>query len=215
MVGNKKRVKFKSIDNRRSKKFKVSPRARAFAKPLSPLSELGNYDNSLVSQCTTTGYVAVLNTIVEGDTKSNRHGNRIVMKSIEMKWYIYAGASQTIPQAYVGALIYDKQPNGALPAVTDLWTSATSLAFKNLDNSHRFVFLKKIEGFMPPIADDPDVKEVNSYLKLDLPTFYDANAGAITDITTGSLLLFILGDQAFSDGTHPLIRLSCRLRYQS
>lgn len=210
------RKRFRSgASSSKRKRTRVAPRLRAFARPTSALSELGNWDTSTVSECSTTMSLTALNIIQEGDTKSSRHGNRIVMKSIEYKFYIYPGANQVIPQAYTAALIYDKQPNGAVPLQADLWTSATALAFKNLDWSHRFVFLKKIEGFMDIFTQQPPIKEVEGYLKVNLPTFYEASTGAASDISTGSLILMILGDQAISTGTHPLIRCSCRIRFQS
>lgn len=197
------------------KKAKIAPRLRAFARPTGALSELGVYDFSVNPEASTTAYVGVVNVIPEGDGKSNRHGNRVVTKSIELRTYVYPGASQTTHQVYTCLLVYDKQCNGALPAATDVWTSASSLAFKNIDNGHRFVILKKIEGIMAPVADDVAPKEDHTYLKVNLPTYFDASAGSITDITTGSILLFVLGDTALSAGTHPQVRFCCRLRFQS
>ena len=86
----------------------------------------------------------------------------------------------------VSLIVYDRQPNGALPAATDVLTSNTMMAVQNLDNRDRFIILADI---FPYAQDESLAGEINGapmcykrYIKCNLETVYGGNAGTIADI---------------------------------
>ena len=73
--------------------------------------------------------------------------------------------------------MYDRQPNGALPAATDVLTSNTIMAAQNLDNRDRFLILAdimpydQVENISNPSANSDLVTRDTSsaILKLFIP----------------------------------------------
>lgn len=131
-------------------------------------------------------------------------------------------------------VVYDKQPDGAYPAVSTLiqsikqdgTTSSTSLDNLNLDNKDRFVVLRdlryKLTGHGSGDLYQQDSSGVlnkwivDEYIPLKLaPTVYSASAstGTVTDIQTGNIFLFLLGSNAAGATSLMEFQYSARYRY--
>lgn len=119
-------------------------------------SEMKFYDSTLTltmsstAVCTVTAGTNITGGLVEniaqGTTQSTRIGRKINVKSIQIKGVTAPSVLNTTTQnVCVIYLIWDKQCNGAYPAVTDIFDSASSfpVARINMANSERFVILKK------------------------------------------------------------------------
>jgi len=139
-----------------------------------------------ITTAATTWTINVLNDVGQGTTATTRIGRKILMKSLLLQGWV----SSTAPIRIL--IIYDRQPNGALPAATDVLTSNTLMAAMNLDNRDRFICLADI---FP--GDDSENLTGNfptgfgwkRFIKMNLETIYGGVAGTIADINTGSLLI--------------------------
>lgn len=102
-------------------------------------------------------------------------------------------------------IIWDRQPNKALPAITDVLNSINSISFNNDQNKKRFKTLKNEEFTLVGNSatagqnNDTTICAKDFYLKFKKPLriqFGSAGTGAIGDITSGSLLLVTVGGGA-------------------
>ena len=127
-----------------------------------------------------------LNDVAQGTTAITRIGRKILMKSVLVQGLL---ATNTGNSARV-LIVYDRQPNGALPAATDVLTSNTIMAAQNLDNRDRFLILAdimpydQVENISNPSANSGF--GYKRYIKCNLETIYSGNAGTIADIMSGS-----------------------------
>lgn len=166
--------------------------------------ELGYVDVVAASyNMDTTGHVVLLNTIAQGAGVTQRVGKKVSLKGLQCRGQMKAlTACDTVKVAYM--IVYDKRPTGALPAVTDILVSASSLALNNDANSGRFRILKRcdaiITGNETASANVTDTTAIDDTWYLDLkglPTVYKAAAtGAIGDIEEGALYLVTVGSEA-------------------
>jgi len=71
----------------------------------------------------TTGQIALMNGVTQGDDFTNREGRKFTVKAIQVQGKIAAGSSTALPTRTKVMVILDKQANGSLPTMTDIWTS--------------------------------------------------------------------------------------------
>jgi len=182
------------------------------------------------SNFTVAGTFTPLNALIVGPEMYQRIGRRISMRSVSIKGYVNFGATSIQDAARI-VIVYDEQPNAALPVLADVFQNSnaglatSSLSFPNLNNRDRFRVLKDYKVLIPSLTDVAGVltNEVipdpirNSFnVDWDIPlggldTTYNAvNGGTVADITTGSLLILTFdGNNA---GTASFA-FSSRLRY--
>lgn len=77
---------------------------------------------------TTAGVMDSLVLIAQGNDENNRQGDRISVRSIEIRGYIANTGAANYEQATV-ALLNDRQPNGAIPAFSVATTATTASPF--------------------------------------------------------------------------------------
>ena len=153
--------------------------------------ERKNIDDSSAKWASTSAGWSIncLNDVAQGTTAITRIGRKILMKSILVQGIL---ATNTGNNARV-LIVYDRQPNGALPAATDVLTSNTIMAVQNLDNRDRFLILAdimpydQVENISNPSANSGF--GYKRYIKCNLETIYSGNAGTIADIMSGSLIM--------------------------
>lgn len=159
--------------------------------------------------CDTTGTVTLLNGTAQGSDFSNRIGRKATMVAVQLEGQIIpADLTNTASSKCRVMLIYDAQPNGALPAITDILTASTSNAFMNLNNRDRFKVIADVNESIGHVVDtatqaqagSPTVHNVSVYKKINLETIYDGTTAAIADVQTGALLLVTIGNQAAGAG---------------
>jgi hypothetical protein len=115
-------------------------------------------------------------------------------------------------------LIYDDQPNGALPAITDILNTADPASQLNLNNRDRFRVLKDkcfaFDPYLQSASASAQIFSVRIYRKLNIDcTFNGVNGGTIADIQTGALLLAYVGSNAAGVSTDANAYLSSRVRF--
>jgi len=157
-----------------------------------------------------TGYTE-LNCVPQGATVANRIGNKIVIKSIHFKGTI---ANQVLANLAVArvAIVYDKQPNGAFPAFTDMFIdqpagAANTYSGLNIANKSRFQIVR--DQFFNLDSAQSQIHTLNWYMKGRWEVEYGANAGNIGDFRTGSIYLLAV----YVGAVVNLATSSCRIRY--
>lgn len=150
----------------------------------------------------TSGTVNLINGIPEGYNDSERTGRVINIDSIDFNGYLFAVYQSAIWFELARTiLIWDKSPNGSVPAVTDILEEASPLSLLNIDNSSRFnVLYDNMTAIGPLSGGDGYVWDPTLILRENIPigfeTVFSSTGSAITDIASGSLLLLTIGDDS-------------------
>jgi len=165
--------------------------------------------------CSTTGNVTCLNLIQVGSSMYNRIGRKVEMRSVRLTAQISTlnvTRATTTPDYYRVMLIYDRQTNGANPAMADFLqdteqtgtNTTTSYSGLNMNNRERFVTIMDKKITLPQATCTAGVLtnvypndcylpiKIDEFRKLrGLTTHYraDSNPAVIGDISTGSLLV--------------------------
>lgn len=108
--------------------------------------------------------LTLLNGIQTGAGFFNRIGARVELKSLKIRGQIFNLLTSVISMLRM-IVIYDKQPNGAAPAITEIFQSrdqtgaaATSANSEiNLDQRERFVIVRDKEIYAPPVTNTAGV----------------------------------------------------------
>lgn len=160
--------------------------------------------------CDTTGSVTFINGAAQGTDFNQCLGRKYENVAVQIEGTVGPVDGTTGNNKCRVMIIYDEQPNAALPAITDILTASTSAAFMNLNNRDRFKILMD-ENFTiggidttatQSYAMSPTVMNISRYIKCNLPTIRNgaATTAAITNYVTGTLLLVTIGSQPAASG---------------
>ena len=152
----------------------------------------------------TTGSITHLDIVPTGTSAVTREGKSFRLRSV---WII--GSMQNNSAAttndVINYLIWDRQPNKALAAITDVVDVATADTFTKRENANRFRIIKKWSRSLCGPAAGTGVT-INSQIRIDqfikLPEECVAmctaadTTGAIGNRISGALLFLTLGDTA-------------------
>lgn len=188
--------------------------------------ETGFVDTAVATyNYSTTGSIALLNTVAQGVTVNQRVGKKIMLKGMLCRGLNLNNATALINDCAM-IIVYDKRPTGALPAITDVLVSASSQSMNNDANSGRFKILKRHDFTLvgntsqtaPPVSDGNITERVCNdedwWLNLKgLPTTYKAaTTGAIADIEEGALYIVTVGSNVAGTAA-AIASLGFRLRF--
>jgi len=149
----------------------------------------------------TTGTLTLLNGLAEGDSATTRDGRQVLFKSLQL--YVRGTMNGSATNTTCRVIIFlDKQPNETAPTMAALLATTVAGgvdAFRNLDNRKRFVILH--DSRMVLSTDFPE-RVHEHYKKMSLVSQYDSgNAGTIADITSNSLYMLQVSDEATNTPT--------------
>lgn len=179
----------------------------------------------------TTGSFTLLCVPQLGTDMMARIGRKIVMKSVYIRGRINTDGADNLNLTQVSCqhvrmvIFVDFQPNGNAPATTDLLTTASPAAHLNINNRDRFKVLVDKEWVLDPwvytttatqaiITGANQVKLIRKYKKLNQEVIFNGvNGGTISDIVTGALYVFFIGDKALGTGTDAAATVSTRVRF--
>jgi len=167
--------------------------------------------------CSTTAVVTHIAIIPQGPDEINRLGRNVLLKSFQMRGELQANTAGVQAMARI-MLVYDRQPNRALAAITDILQSGSVYGMKNLDNQDRFVILMdklfSVIGTNTSVGIESAQRAIQKYIKLgSLVANYQVGAtGAIGEVNTGALLLVTIGDMV-AGTTAPNFGLITRTRF--
>lgn len=184
--------------------------------------ELKIFDTTNTFNIDTTGEVPAtgqLNLVPQGTDEDERVGNKMVIKSIQMRGtMVYSpGASANACDVSHMYLVLDTQANGAAAAVTDVFNSSNlAVAMRNHDNQKRFKILRHFEhvwntGAGVTTAYNQMAQPYFFYTKCNIPINYSGATGAIGEIRKNNLFL-LAGTAAQSDDLIAVLGL-CRITY--
>lgn len=145
------------------------------------------------------GNISLITTIPQGTGVTERVGKKIKLKSMGLHGAAFTNVTATINNCAL-LVVYDKRPDGALPAVIEILDFANSRVFANNDNEDRFVVLKRQDWVRSGNTIALNYKIQNNIdweLNLkDIPmVFKSLGTGAIDDIEQGALYLVTVGNQ--------------------
>lgn len=180
-----------------------------------------SFNLDFTGECSTTAGTGLINLIPQGDTESTRDGRQCTIESINIRGdmtFIPGAAAQASGTGHL-YLILDKQCNGALSAITDVFTSNDMrIVFHNLANSKRYVVLKKwIHAFNPPAGQTTAYNNVSRrieyFKKCNIPIEFSSTTGAVAEVKSNNLFLAYGSGSA---GIDDLINFNgnCRVRFR-
>jgi len=199
--------------------------------PRVPKQELKAFDlaltNTQMNAPGTPPVAQVVNAMLLGSDYFNRIGRKTYMKSLHFTGWIYPAATSAADYGRI-VVLYDAQPNTALPAWNLTFTDANAagaaeiLSGLNLNQRERFQILADerfqlpSNSFAATVVTNVGPVDGSQHLKFDrflklkgLETIYNAtDGGTIADIVTGSLIIFF-----FSGLGNWLCSWQTRLRY--
>lgn len=167
----------------------------------------------------TTGSIALLNTVAQGVSVTQRVGKKIMMKSLQIRGLVTTEANTTVSQAAF-MIVYDRRPTGALPAITEILDTVSPNSFLLDANSARFSIVHRWAdvnvGNNATLFTDKGAYNIDEYIKFPKNkrnvTYKAAATGAIADIDEGALYIVTCGGNiaGVADTT---CSLGFRLRY--
>ena len=139
------------------------------------------------------GNIRLMATIPQGTSVNQRIGKRAYYRSVTLRGAIFSGPSVSLNDNSM-LIIYDKRPNGVLPAVTDILTATTPNGFMNDNNSGRFEVIRRIDIATAGSSTAPtgtSIINLDHYIPMkSRPIVFESGAGgAISDIDSGALYL--------------------------
>lgn len=179
-------------------------------------------ENVSAATLDTTGSVTLLNGCARGSDIDEREGREITMKSIQLRGLINANANAAQNQWVRIMIVYDRQTNGAEPAIADIVSPGSLVGMRSLENRKRFKILMdrtitlnaNYDGASTVYTASNNHHFIEYYRKLDHPvTFNSGSAGTVSDISTGSLYMVRMGTIASGTGA-AAISFTSRVRYQ-
>jgi len=100
-------------------------------------------------------------------------------------------------------LVYDMQPNGVAPVITDILSASTSNAFMNLTNRDRFKVIWDRDVSLGPVDNtsgtayaDRTQSLAKCFKPVNLEVIFGGTAATIGSIQTGALWLVTIGSVA-------------------
>lgn len=165
--------------------------------------EVNFVDNAAVAvEMNTTGTIGLVATIPQGAAQTQRIGRKIQLKSIQIRGVVGSDSTTTTASGSL-FIVYDKRPDGTLPAITDILVSISSLSMTNSTNVGRFQIVKRMNwSFTGNNAGagqqtDKTYYHVDKFVKISKRmVFKAAGTGAIGDIEQGALYYVSVGDTA-------------------
>lgn len=184
-----------------------------------------------------TAVITSINLVRIGSTFCNRIGRRIEMASLRLTGFINALRTTNDEDYARIMLIYDRQTNGAVPAIADILqttdqaaaNTTTAQSGLNLNNRDRFVVLRDMRILLPAVTVASGVitapgivdpikpqNNIDMFVKLKgLVTQFKADSApaVIGDIASGGLFLVTYGS-AFAAGSEGFnLTAEMRLRF--
>jgi len=172
------------------------------------------------------GTLSLLNPLGQGTSVITRIGQKIIIRSIDLRVRVSAAPPSASPSLYPNMvrvlLVWDNQPNGSLANASDIiedltaGTGVISPQQKIYITRFRILWDKKFMLANMPTADAVTAK-LNDYdqyyKKTRLQVGYaDSNNGDITDIITGALYLLAVGQHS-ATANQGILEYFCRIRF--
>lgn len=187
----------------------MAARAYPIARPMQPALRgfLGSAgENKYVDvaattyACDTTGTVTHISVVPQGDSVNARDGRKFALTTVQIRGKTTTGSTATYAQGTL-ALVWDKQPNKALAAVTDILDTAHSDSMNKRENASRFMVLRRWDLMLTGKNDGSTVggfaRNFDKFVRLPRGLIAECTpadaTGEIGNRVTGALLLLTVG----------------------
>lgn len=155
---------------------------------------------------------ALINGIGQGTGSNQRIGRKVLLKAIQMRYTAQSGviAGGNVPMQNRIIVFYDKQSNGAAPAITDVVVANSFVSPLNLNNSDRFVIL--FDELTESAQGATFMISGSRYTKCNLEQMFVGNNALIADIAGGAVFIMAANNsdpvvgQATSTYVHTRVR---------
>lgn len=172
--------------------------------------ELKYNDSTLNVGTSNAGGSQLITTIAQGSDNTERIGRKITNKALQYD-IAYANGTTDLgnttpwPENYAAAkfaIVWDKQPNGALATWADVYNTTTNvvtpMCFKNYNNIDRFDILA-VEDITICVS-GPNAERRSRYIPLSLETRFDGTGSTVADIQSGALIIVYADNNASGAG---------------
>lgn len=151
----------------------------------------------------TTGSIGHVSIVPTGTTVNSRDGKNFRCTSVQVRGYWKADTTTTTSSG-MALLVWDRQPNKALAAITDIMDTTASTAFIKRENQQRFKIIRKwrycATGNSSTPATGKELYDIDDYIKLPAECVASCTTadttGAIGNRISGALLFLTMGDTA-------------------
>lgn len=149
---------------------------------------------------------------IEGTSPTTHIGRRIKMLSLHIRWQGSMAATSTGASPLRMLVVYDKQPNAATAATTQVVAVDAIQSPMNLANAQRFTILMDEDVKCVGTA-GPQSWFVDRFRKIDLDVeFNETNGGTSADVQTGLVLVFFWQNGAIATAS-PTGTFYSRIRF--
>lgn len=179
-----------------------------YNRPVGLGPELKVIDTSTVavSPIAVAGATALINGVAQSSDYTGRIGRKVTIKSILFRATLLPITSTTAIFGSVSRLmlIYDKQTNGNIAAVTDILNAATYLQPANLNNRDRFKILMDkfvthdayTNGAGTQTVAGGGTRCIKKYIRCNHDVVFGGTGATVGDIQSGSLIFLYIGSTA-------------------
>lgn len=170
-------------------------------------------------------WIAPLCLVAEGSGIDSRRGDRIYMRSLILNVAFNANTFVDHHCRIRLAVVYDTDPTGTVPLVTDIFDSTDPLSFPRLETRSRFqiMYMREIDmEYMPVVISNVVTYRAGvgtePHFRLDIPINRmmqykpTAATGTLADITKGALYLCV-SSPVLPDGGPPILHYSHRVTF--
>lgn len=158
----------------------------------------------------TTPFVTILNNTGEGTDEDERIGHKIRLTALAVQGY-FGAITGTDLSAIRIMYVWDAQPTGVLPAITDILETSDPLSHMNLDNRERFSTLLDYLYPMTTVSGTGPgaivIKDYFDMYKYPRYTIFNSSAATIAAISTGALYQVVVTDSTVGIAVETRMRI--------
>lgn len=195
----------------------VEAAAKQLARKNAHYVDLARVQYIMCTPPTATDNVVLIATMAQGVGVTQRVGKHAAYKSIQLRGSLVTRGTG-VPDDSCALIVYDREPTGILPQVTDILQGNDCYSFLNDVNSERFRIIRRLNFTSCGNAATPttgrEIQDIEEYIDMrSMPVvFKAAGTGAIGDIAKGALYLVWTGTGANTVNT-PAMNLGIRTRF--
>ncbi len=154
--------------------------------------------------------------IQQGIQETGRIGRKCVVKSVAFRYTVATPTDAILGDTIRIIIVWDKQANGSIPAVTGVLDTASLSSYLNLENSGRFVVLMNRFHTINIMASGtatgtwPNEQYHTFFKKVNIPIEFSGTAGVIGEITSNNIYAIYIT----ANGNAGVFDSKVRIRFQ-
>lgn len=164
-------------------------------------------DNNVTGTISTTATIGSLSALSQGTSAITRVGDQVKFTNFmyNMICSQHPSATETSLRVLIGV---DYQPNGAVPAATDVLEAATVVGLRDIGTGRRFhIFSDRVYNMS---SSGTTRVHDTIFRKINIKTEYNGNLGTVADVSSNNLFYLIISDEATNS---PTVQFQFRQRY--